>query len=81
MPLTYKTNGDWDNFLTSAKKDTAAKYHEGVEEYALYCLRNKYDILAGLSVKTYMQYRHDTPRLCKRDNKRFGHKAGNNCNK
>ena len=71
----------WDNFLTSAKKDTVAKYHEGVEEYALYCLRNKYDILAGLSVKTYMQYRHDTPRLCKRDNKRFGHKAGNNCNK
>ena len=33
----------WDNFLTSAKKDTVAKYHEGVEEYALYCLRNKYD--------------------------------------
>ena len=72
MPLTYKTNGDWDNFLTSAKKDTAAKYHQGVvEEYALYCLRNKYDILAGLSFKTYMQFRHDTLRLCKRDNRRY----------
>ena len=79
MPLSYQTNGDWDNFLASAKKDTANKYHESVEEYAQYCLGLKKDMLAALSVKTYLQHRHDTPRMCKRDNnKRFAHKAGTN---
>ena len=76
MPLSYTTNGDWDNFLNSAKPDTANKYHEAVEEYAQYCLLIKKDMLVALSVKTYLQHRHDTPRMCKRDNKRFGHKAG-----
>ena len=36
MPLSYQTNGDWDNFLASVKKDTANKYHESVEKYAQY---------------------------------------------
>ena len=76
MPLSYLTNADWTAFLSSAKEDTASKYHDAVEEYSQFCKTNKLEMLVGHSVKSYLQYRHDTPRLCKRDNKRFGHVRG-----
>ena len=77
MPgLSYNTNGDWDSFLTSAKEDTATKYHESVEEYSQFCIQKNIVMLVASSVKLYLQHRHDTPRLCKRSNKRFNHVAG-----
>jgi uncharacterized short protein YbdD (DUF466 family) len=54
MPLSYKTNADWDNFLASAKEDTANKYHEAVEEFSQYCIANSFKMLVGLSVKNYL---------------------------
>jgi len=69
----YPTNSDWDNFLSSTKSDTATKYHDAVCEY---CVQNSYNHQIGQTVKDYLIFRHVTPRMCKRDNKRFEHVKG-----
>ena len=70
-------NQDWKDYLKDAKKATSEAYDIAVQQYCEWCFANNaLDPLEGSSVKEYLQYKHDTPKICQRNNKRFGQIKG-----
>jgi integrase len=72
----FPTNVDWQDFLKHANQFTAVKYEQVIVEYALYCSTNKKVLTCPLSVKMFLSHCHNTPKICKRDNKRYEHVVG-----
>ena len=72
----FPTNVDWQDFLKHANQLTAVKYEQVIVEYALYCSTNEKVLTCPLSVKMFLSHCHNTPKICKRDNKRYEHVVG-----
>ncbi len=69
----FPTNVDWQDFLKHANQFTAVKY----EQVMLYtALPIKKVLTCPLSVKMFLSHCHNTPKICKRDNKRYEHVVG-----
>lgn len=67
------SNDDWICFLRGSSKDTAKHYLEAVGEFWEFCCNPGKDIFTGNVVKDYLVFRHKTPRIVKKANRRFGH--------
>ena len=66
----FPTNGDFDSWVVSSKPRTVKQYVDWISDFAVFCQREGFNIHEGQSVKSFLVYRHDTPKVAKRSNKR-----------
>jgi hypothetical protein len=66
----FPTNGDFDNWVQSSKARTVKQYVDWIGDFADYCQREGLKIHNGQSVKLFLVFRHDAPKVAKRSNKR-----------
>ena len=68
----FLTNGNFDSWVLYSKPRTVQQYVDWISEFADYCHREGLNIHDdGQSVKLFLVvYRHDTPKVAKRSNKR-----------
>jgi hypothetical protein len=70
MVYNFPTNADFDSWVLSSKPRTVKQYVDWISEYAEYCLKEGLNIHDGQSVKCFLVFRHETPKVAKRSNKR-----------
>ena len=70
MVYNFPTNTDFDSWVLSSKPRTVKQYVDWISEYAEYCLKEGLNIHDGQSVKCFLVFRHETPKVAKRSNKR-----------
>ena len=77
MVYNFPTNADFDSWVLSSKPKTVKKqYVDWISDYANHCLKEGLPIHDGNSVKSFLVYRHETPKVAKRSNKRQKVKKG-----
>jgi hypothetical protein len=69
MVYNFPTNADFDSWVLSPKPRTVKQYVDWISEYAEYCLKEGFNIHDGQSVKCFLVFRHETPKVAKRSNK------------
>ena len=76
MVFNFPTNGDFDSWKSSAKPKTVKQYVDWISDYAEFCRTEGLTIHDGQSVKLFLVFRHNTPKVAKRSNKRQKVKKG-----
>ena len=76
MVYNFPTNADFDSWVSSSKPKTVKQYVDWISDYANHCLKEGLPIHDGNSVKSFLVYRHETPKVAKRSNKRQKVKKG-----
>jgi hypothetical protein len=65
MVYKFPTNADFDSRVSSSKPKTV----NWISDYADHCFKEGLPIHYGNSVKSFLVYRHETPKVAKRSNK------------
>ena len=76
MTYSFPTNADFDNWVKSSKPSTVKAYIDWLKEYDSYCKAEGVDIHDSESVKSFLVFRHNTPKIAKRSNRRQKIKEG-----
>ena len=77
MVFNFPTNnGDFDSWKSSAKPKTVKQYVDCISDYAEFCRTEGLTIHDGQSIKLFLVFRHNTPKVAKRSNKRQKVKKG-----
>eukprot|EP01036_Dinobryon_divergens_P035919 gene35919-46631_t len=70
MAYAFPTNGDFDSWVSSSKPRTVKQYVDWITDFANYCRHEGLNIYDGQSVKSFLVFRHETPKVAKRSNRR-----------